>query len=149
MTNMRYVYMYLYLYLHLYRLELRAVEQLDIWIGTHGNSPSPLQYIQNSEYIVQLWYWSFNSLEFHCPWSRLFHRNVLTPFESFLSSHNFIFLFLHVSFHQTHYHHNHHHQHCHHKIQMNWKLDKIKLETNQIKSKNQSKLTFSWTWFSK
>ena len=81
------LYLYLYLYLHLYRLELRAVEQLDIWIGTHGNSPSPLQYIQNSEYIVQLWYWSFNSLEFHCPWSRLFHRNVLTPFGIFLPSH--------------------------------------------------------------
>ena len=32
---------------------------------------------------------------------------------------------------------------------MNWKLDQIKLETNQIKLKNQSKLTFSWTWFSK
>ena len=81
------LYLYLYLYLHLYRLELRAVEQLDIWIGTHGNSPSPLQYIQNSEYIVQLWYWSFNTLGFHCPWSWLFHRNVLTPFGIFLPSH--------------------------------------------------------------
>ena len=124
------LYLYLYLYLHLYRLELRAVEQLDIWIGTHGNSPSPLQYIQNSEYIVQLWYWSFNSLEFHCPWSRLFNWNAFWIF--FAISHNVTFLFLEVSFCQTHYHHNHHQQHhhfrCHrhHKIKMNRKLDQIK-----------------------
>ena len=89
------LYLYLYLYLHLYRLELRAVEQLDIWIGTHGNSPSPLQYIQNSEYRATL------ILVFQFTRVSLSMIAIIPPkcFDAFWNlfaiSHNFIFLFLH------------------------------------------------------